>query len=333
MANARIIFHGLCGFVPGGALAVSPLGWVGVFLVKADEEARVQFGRDLPPHYPFLRFRLNDLEGHENAPAADAYWQLGNEDLAIITGKAMDAGVTIPLGREDREAPNPNIPKDEEHFDWISMIDCVEPGAGRVNNACLLETPVGNRVAVRVHLTDGFLQTNEVNNYDGGAVVSQFDPFPGAGGRPVRHALASSSVLTIYGIPERLIIRSQRFGTKVRRDLRFRAGINPEIHIFNFCMSDLLNDPRRIPPVYPGPDFDYEWHYVLSQDADRIFDLGRIPVPVAVSFTPRDGSGGREPARCAEAAFAAPDATQVRTMTELAKSMKSVALEGSEERK
>lgn len=321
VATINFVFHGLCGFVPGGDLKVGPVDWVGVFLVKADQGARERLGTDLPAHYPFVRFKLSDLEGHANGPDSFAYWLLDEEDLVIVTGKSSESGVQAILGREGREVPDPNDPEGEKYFDWISEIDKVRPGSGHVSGDCLLAEPVGNRVGVRIHLLDGLLRTNEINNYDGGFVVSQFDPFPGNAAPPVRHALASSSVLTIYNVPGQIKLRTQKFGTNHCRELVFRAQSSLTIHIYNFCMADLLEDPQRVPPVYPGADFDFEWHYVLSQNAFSALQTRRNPIPVAVKFAPRDGSGGREPARCAETAFVRPSDEQVLVMTGLARAI------------
>src|SRR5947209_13448206 len=162
MFNVRIDFQGLCAFVPGEDPATNPNpSWLGVFLVGADEWARKNYqADDLPPHYPFVRFKLNQLVGQEAAPADICYWRLQNEDVVMLTGNPSAGGVAINRysgGTAGALGPTPVPPRDatqEAFFDWLPPIGDNWPNAGTVHNECFQNDPSG-RVSARIHLTEG----------------------------------------------------------------------------------------------------------------------------------------------------------------------------------
>ncbi len=319
--GVKITFRGLCGFIPAVDDLSQGQNWVGAFFAQSGNQRLGDSLRPLSIHHPYLRYRTSDLldPASSGFPQKDHILDLRNLDVAFFPQSSIHANVSInyfngPL------PPKPSNEIEGEYFNWVPEMAAIESGAGVVNPQCLLVDPGSDIVTTRCHLLSGVLKSSSLGKFEGNEIVSQFHPPTGPG--QVVQALANEVSLDIYGVVGTFTISLAEFGTTDIKNLVFSQlpdGGTLKLEVGNLCAEELFSEPSR--SAYPTPDFDFAWHYRLSNIFARSFPptLPTLPVPKDITF---GGGGGGDFARCTQSRFAAPSAGQVSTMVQLATAMK-----------
>jgi hypothetical protein len=303
--KVRIRFRGLCPFVPGADLDRKERqpDWVGAFLVNATAATKEEFPgipAELPDHFPFLEFRTKDLKGLENAPEQTVLLPLKNLDIVFVPPSAGALQVDLANGVELGEIPT--SAQESNFFDWVTPMDGVTLGSGKVADECFEDDP-SRRLVARVHITQGVLQTGSFGLIGKNAAVAPLM----INGEPKRRA-AAKSVTLLIDCPGEFKIRMQTFGepeAKVQ-ELVFRQPPSGEIlpiGISNLCAEDFLSDGSQDLAASNAtrPDDDFRWNYVISANAEELVPEAGVPGPyeevefpptLVVALTKNDGGGG-----------------------------------------
>ena len=285
--NARIVFRGLCQFVPSNNDLQQQQSWLGVFLVNASKRSGTP-GRPLEIHHPYMRFVHSDLAGQEGAPSVKQVMELQRKDVGLFAPYAAESSISFNFSPTPGQDPGNDQVK-RMYFNWVPDIESIVTGSGAMLDSCFQSDP-RQLVSTRVHLSQGTVRTSDLGRFDGQNLIVQFHPTAKA---PVIQAVAVEVALDLHGIVGRFKVRMRDFGGANIKELVFRDFAQDEllsIEFGNLCARDLDGDKSDAP--YPLPDFDFGWHYLLSNNfGGSVPDIPTIPVPFKFNL---GGSGGGE---------------------------------------
>jgi hypothetical protein len=307
--QVRITFRGLCPFVPGADLNQREQPeWVGAFLVNARNGSREEFPgipAELPDHFPFLEYRASDLKGMANAPAETVLSPLRNVDVGFVPPAGSAEELRVDLANRELDVV-PTSKEEGNVFDWVTPMDGVMLGSGEVAGECFDGDP-SRRLAARVHITRGLLQTDQLGLIGKKAAVAPLQ----INGVVKRRASAKSVALTIDCAPGNFKIRLQPFDPPgaLLTELVFREpprGEILEIGISNLCADDLLSNGQSAagPAALTRADADFRWNYLVSKKDKDLLPQAGVPgpfeeFPFPASFAvPEDGGGGGLGVQC-----------------------------------
>jgi hypothetical protein len=295
--DVHVSFHGLCGFVPSAPLHEGnrrqKIDWMGVMLANASEESRIRFNTRLDAHYPVVQYQLRDLAGQDPASDQVGFLNLRGVDLAILASETDSRDLTVDMTPVRSELPAND--EEKRSFRWVTRIETLSAGSGTIDPDCLEENPLEDRVAARVHLTQGHLATQDLGTVGNTIIVSRL------GNGKVRQAVARTVRLDLKDVEGEVRLRAVPFGSGVARDLVFKApepGRGLRFKIMNLCARELFSGGFGIGVC---EDEDYRWNYILSKDNFETMDK---PAPVPLKFTnPKNQGGGIVAAHCTPPQF------------------------------
>lgn len=320
--TTRVHFRGLCGLVPGDDLSNPDLPWVGVFLPKADAHNQKNFSAEsLPVHLPFLRYRLSDQQGSE-APDGFGFASVLNQDIVLVPPDGSPAQ-PIHADFDPNPGSQPATEADRTLLNWVVDVSAIAPaGMEVVDSDCFADKPRENRVAARIHLLQGHLQTDpdRLSRNNGQLLEARL------GNSKNRQVIAGSFFVDLECADGSFKIRMNRFGDPLENcgELTFlppeEEGAKLEISVINLCPDEIFLERGSL-LVAPGPDDDFRWNYLLSNEN---FNVSNFDVPVAelpLQADDEKGSGGLDAVRCSPPRFAAAAGSDVTSMVSLGQTL------------
>jgi hypothetical protein len=284
----RVLFSGLCAFVPERPFATGDPGAVTVLLPnvlnpralknKASNETDVDV---LNPHFPLVSFDLADL--HPQSPRkADlrrkdtgrgACLLLGEEFSFILRNapaaqQAVAAPPAVAVASFDPQADPQNL-RDESSLFWLARLGQANPGA-IVDRALLDFSKDMNleKVIARARLTQGALRVSQRSEKD-----CTFEP-AGNGHPDITQRIATELALDFEGVEGNVVIVTRG---KAQRSITLSPVARPdlvEVRIQNIEIDDFLGIPLNLRNKKEVPDFEV-FYDLLAKPANQ----GAVVVP------------------------------------------------------
>lgn len=169
----RVVFGGLCGFVPN-----TNGHQMRVLVVNATERVAANGESVLPTHVPLFLFDSANrrsqigrrpLEGDRLLASAEIQEErfrtgrfcghpLVREEICFRNEEGGSFGRSFETHRSRRSSETTPATGEEDDLFWVPQMEHAFPGAGRIDPECLGEAPPAS-VAARVRLTEGVVST------------------------------------------------------------------------------------------------------------------------------------------------------------------------------
>ena len=303
MANLRLFFSGLCGFVPSSSLASAVVTVVNVSAVRVLlTDARGSHPNHGPHqhehHEPVLvvpnAWVVNTAPYRQptrtftksGSGTLYAVFYLADQDLEI---SGASGGVNVTVGKAD-VCPAAN---ETTSFAWVAPMEGINPGHGAARKDCFRpggdpNNPVYDAVVARVRLTGGTLTTSrfsretETGPHRDKIIHWGFKTLSGTGPSTLHQALAEETELShpLTGRAIELTTVYLRNGSTTSETIRLKASGTEDIeaYVLNMPWPDILGT-RPVPSPVPArqEDFHFEHFYPLLDNppADK-----QVPVPL-----------------------------------------------------
>ena len=292
--SLRIVFEGLCAFVPVTRLQEGENSTnVWVLLVNADEQG-LKGGRPREIHYPRLIVDSRNVHGISGFRGLDLWWDLSRREVRLqfqeevkphpvsfyythgLTGKP-DASNTSDVG-------------------WIPRIRDIVERASYIKRDLLGGSPP-EELAARFFLEHGLLSPGDFGQHNDDHVIAQFVPDESG----IYKSLPIQVALQVDNLERPVIVAAMKLDADPENAEPEYLELAPAeegkgiiLRVRNLC-PDLLLERRRV--TEPVEDPDFSWFYELSVSEPE--PLHPIPFPIDYrTEAPVGGEGGGEPVRC-----------------------------------
>ncbi|HYU34265.1 MAG TPA: hypothetical protein VEW48_19090 [Thermoanaerobaculia bacterium] len=287
--NVRVVFSGLCAYVPNRELGVlkDPPTKMMVVMVDARQPKTARDEVNLMrPHFPMVFLKGNQIEGVGALPAnTDIAWRIDRKQIEIVIPERSPETNRFEVFQAPRQ-PNPPFLSDFRDFSWGADMRMINPDLADIDP--LVFEDLGSRgiISARVLLDKGKLST---------VGIAQFNfEFPGSSFQ--RRQLSNRTALDFREVDEfALRARDLDGGGPIEVSLRPQDREQVEVNIGNYCDGCM---PQRVHFEDDlVPDDDFRWFYELSQNRNRLTRGVHLPIP-----TPKPGKGNGA-AKCARSTF------------------------------
>jgi hypothetical protein len=299
----RVIFSGLCGFVPRGNKGEeSDPKRVDVLLAKtsdgAPDASSFSEYQELSPHVAMVQFVAGNLVGVDDTVTAKGIWRLTGEDVNFrlisvngVDGRDLNRGVSMKLDgrREGHRSPfedtknitdpgarGRDLKNQTADFSWLPEMEKVIGGKNAaVNPACFSDNPSGFVVA-RFRLEEGVLISKDLGVYRGSPIVAQFVPAfenDSEYSQALAHRVAlEADIDDSFNV----VFEAKNFkgdttcsivlkpGNIVNQEGVVERGI--ELEVSNLCCGNALleGDSRPEETSTPAPSIDHDFSYMYE---------------------------------------------------------------------
>ncbi|HKH44784.1 MAG TPA: hypothetical protein VKM72_08980 [Thermoanaerobaculia bacterium] len=301
----RIVFSGLCAFVPDRDLdgKFKPTK-MDVLLVDTnhDRAKKLYYKHDYR-HLPVLKYDLKDVDCSQNTSVGDTFahgiWTLSREQLKLEVRKRGTGSASMP--------PKPEAKPFKVDLPLVPRIDKIFPEARELDTGALGASP--KLVVARFSVDQGEFSHYAVGHYNDEDILVKFvpskDPSPA---KPVAYKVQFTLGLAS---DEEVVIRSRKFGASPGApDLRHVVFLPPAdgvvaVEISNLCCGQFMGYGEAYEEV-PERDTDFEYHFMLSKNFDDLAKKHvRFPISVPVYYrserpleVAETAAGGGETVRC-----------------------------------
>jgi hypothetical protein len=326
----RVIFSGLCGFVPRGKKGeeLDPKR-VDVLLAKtsggvADSSSFSEY-HELSPHIALVQFQTSNLVGLNNKIKTKGFWRLDGDDVTFrlisVNGtgsRELNRGISMKDGRnvkerqpkESKEIPDPDA-RDRDlksqtfDFSWLpEMAKILSEDNASVHPDCFSPNPSGLVVA-RFRLEEGVLMSKDLGAYRGSPIIAQFVPAFGAS--EYAQALAHRVALEV-DVDEgfNVVMEARAFGGDISCSIVLKPGVivnavngDPErgieVTVSNLCCGNALLDGdssvESTDTPAPSVDHDFSFMYTLLQGYGNLQKNFILPLPVPIVYEKKKDAG------------------------------------------
>jgi hypothetical protein len=313
--NFRVIFSGLCAFVPDQPVApegpvAQQLTGMQVVMVDARKWAQAVDSGKLKPHFPIAVIDAVNLQGQNGVPPGTRLeWRLDRRELKFVIADGTPKDFALVRGGWTQPpfpqgTPQTATPTQADDFGWGAHMTSIAPSFATIDPDCFLDGPssLGLTVA-RVVLDRG-----ELANRGFAPATTPwyyFDSALGGGGPQAARPYSNKTTLelqSVHGVE--LVARDldgQRPDDKV-------ALTGPDGGWVEITVSNM--DDGRLPEVMPDPnpqlnpadsaDTDFRWFYSLC--ANRSL-LGSALSNNDLPYPKHSGGGGPGTVQCMHAMF------------------------------
>jgi len=298
--NVRVIFSGLCAYVPNRELGVleAPPTKMMVLMVDARESRKALDEKNLlQPHFPIIFLRGHQVAGVKGLPPrTNLGWRIDRKQVEIaIPEKALGANkfsVLQSLRDED------GLPSDDRDFSFGADLRTIVPGFAEIDRDVFEGRRSRGLVAARVLLDKGKFSTFDLGD-------SNFQ-FPGT--EFIERRLSNRTLLELQDLDELTIIATD-LDDRTREEVSLRPSARETVDIFvgNFCagcMPMLLHVDEETAKQNQHEivaDDDFRWFYELIKDREALKGQD-LPIP-----TPAEDGRGNDAAKCMQVTFAPVD--------------------------
>jgi len=312
--NFRVIFSGLCAFVPDRPIApVGPLDEkptsMRVVMVDARTRTKAVDGGVLEPHFPIAVISTTNLKGRNGIlPGTRLEWRLDRKELKFViqdgTPKGFDLvqgalrGAPAPGSIPDPGALPADTPLAPHDFAWGAHMQEAAPNFARIDPRCFQDAGSMGLVAARVVIDRGELANRA---FDPEMTPRYFFDKTLSGGDLAPRPFANTTSLEIKAVSGVQLVARDLDGLQSPEKLTLAGADNEWVEITVSNMDD-GRLPERLPDpdLLPTEDADFRWFYSLCANRDQLAGVlnGRLlPVPEPVP------GGGPGAVQCMHATF------------------------------
>jgi hypothetical protein len=298
--NVRVIFSGLCAYVPNSPLGDSEASPTKMMVVMVDaRKSKMSLDEEnkLQPHFPIIFLRGHQVPGVQGLPPrTDLGWRIDRKQIKIvIPEEALDANKFSVFQREKDED---GLLTHDKDFSFGADLQTIVPGFSEIDPKVFEDQGSKDLVAARILLDKGALSTFDLGDSNW--------KFPGTDFTARR--LSNRSLLELKDLKALTLVATDLDGGASEEvSLQPSKQETVEIFIGNFCTGCMpmllhVDEATAIQLQHEiVPDDDFRWFYELSREREGLKGLD-LPIP-----TPDEGGKGNEAAKCMQATFAPVD--------------------------
>lgn len=298
--SLRLIFEGLCAFVPVRALQQGENStdlWV--LLVNADKPGS-KGGRVREIHYPRLIVDSRSVHGLTGFLGLELWWDLSRREVRLqlpddVKPHPVSFYYTPGLaGKPDGNASD---------VGWVPRIYDISRRSSYIKRSLIGGSPP-EELATRFFLEHGRLSAGDFGQHNEDHVIAQFVPDESGiyKSLPIQVALQIDNLESPVTVVAMNLDADPESVEPEYLELAPAEGEEEEgviVHVRNSCPDLLLGRSRAPRVMEPVADPDFSWFYELS--VSEPVPLHPVPFPIDYRTEALGGEGGGEPVRCTSA--------------------------------
>ena len=297
----RVVFGGFCAFAP-----FRNRKRMYVFLI--DRRGRIENPLPVAPHFPIVRFDLDDLaDTQPKSDVAVGVWQLNNFHLEFLPGGKLQPDALRYQCFDPGTDDHTSEASQHDHSCFTNVVSLERacrgrdlPRPGELDPRFLtprLAREQAELIAARFLINVGLVKAGGVSSSDDSLVTWRFRPFLGRTLSTDHRQLASASIEVEMDVKATFIdLKACDLETgSAQGNLRFRPrrqGNRVEIFVMNEEVDQIMGAPNLPAPVRGKPRLEDR----IFESYAKLFVLPpspvEMPIPVAAVFTSISGTAG-----------------------------------------
>jgi hypothetical protein len=312
--NFRVVFNGLCAFVPNRPIAAVGLlpekpTEMDIVLVDARMRTTAIDGGALEPHYPVAVIKSANLKDASGVPPGTRLeWRLDRRELTFAVQDGTPREFVLVQGAVRGAPPqgaiaNPAVlpadtPKAADDFAWGAHMQLAAPNFARIDPRCFQDAGSLGLISARVLVRRGEMSTR---GFDPERTARYSLDATLGGGTSKPRPFTNKASLEIEGVTAIRLIARDMDDLLPHEEI---ALTGPENEWVEITIANA--DDGRLPERLPNPtsseteDKDFRWFYSLCADRDRLgaaLNQGSLPIPI------RQGGAGPGAVVCMNLTF------------------------------